>query len=76
MALENFERLEAGLGRLLTAYEELSAQNRESLASREAKDLELAALRDKVVKLEKERDQVRERVDALLAKLETLMQGA
>ena len=76
MALENFERLEQGLGRLLTAYEERSAQNRESLASREAKDLELAALRDKVAKLEKERDQVRERVDALLAKLETLMQGA
>jgi regulator of replication initiation timing len=76
MALDNFERLEQGLGRLLTAYEELSVQNRESLASREAKDLELAALRDKVAKLEKERDQVRERVDALLAKLETLMQGA
>lgn len=76
MALEKFEKLEEGLGRLLAAYEEVTSQNREALASREAKDLELAALRDKVAKLEKERDQVRERVDALLVKLETLMQGA
>jgi len=76
MALEKFEKLEEGLGRLLAAYEEVSVQNRESLASRETKDLELAALREKVARLEKERDQVRERVDALLVKLETLMQGA
>lgn len=76
MALEKFEKLEEGLGRLLAAYEEVSAQNRDALASRETSALELAALRDKVSKLEKERDQVRERVDALLAKLETLMQSA
>ncbi|MBI2400572.1 MAG: cell division protein ZapB [Deltaproteobacteria bacterium] len=76
MALEKFERLEEGLGRLLAAYEALSAENREILASQGAKDNEVAALRDKVARLEKERDQVRERVDGLLAKLETLMQGA
>jgi len=76
MALEKFERLEEGLGRLLAAYEALSAENREILASQGAKDNEVAALRDKVARLEKERDQVRERVDGLLVKLETLMQGA
>lgn len=76
MALEKFERLEEGLGRLLAAYEALSAENREILASQGAKDNEVAALREKVARLEKERDQVRERVDGLLAKLETLMQGA
>lgn len=76
MALEKFERLEEGLGRLLAAYEALSAENREILASQGDKDKEVAALREKVARLEKERDQVRERVDGLLAKLETLMQGA
>lgn len=76
MALEKFERLEEGLGRLLAAYEALSAENREILASQSAKDNEVAALREKVARLEKERDQVRERVDGLLVKLETLMQGA
>jgi cell division protein ZapB len=76
MALEKFERLEAGLSRLLAEYEALSAENREILASQGSKDQEVAALREKVAKLEKERDQVRERVDGLLAKLETLMQGA
>jgi len=76
MALEKFERLEQGLDRLLAAYEALSAENREILASQGAKDNEVAALRDKVARLEKERDQVRERVDGLLVKLETLMQGA
>lgn len=76
MALEKFERLEEGLGRLLAAYEALSAENREIMESRGAKDQELAALREKVARLEKEKEQVRERVDGLLAKLEALMQGA
>lgn len=76
MALEKFERLEEGLGRLLAAYEALSAENREIQASQGDKDKEVLALREKVARLEKERDQVRERVDGLLAKLETLMQGA
>ena len=76
MALEKFERLEEGLGRLLAAYEALSAENREILSSQGVKDNEGAALREKVAKLEKERDQVRERVDGLLAKLEALMQSA
>ncbi len=76
MALDKFERLEDGLSRLLEAYEALSAENRELLASQGPKEEELAALREKVSRLEKERDQVRERVDGLLARLETLMQGA
>jgi predicted nucleic acid-binding Zn-ribbon protein len=75
MALEKFERLEEGLSRLLTAYEALSAEKREMLASYGAKDIEIASLKEKVAKLEKERDQVRERVDGLLVKLESLMQG-
>lgn len=76
MALDKFERLEEGLGRLLTAYEALSAEKREAVAAHGSKDEEIAALKERIAGLEKERDQVRERVDALLARLETLMQGA
>lgn len=76
MALDKFERLEDGLGRLLETFEALSAENRELLASQGQREQELAALREKVARLEKERDQVRERVDGLLARLEALMQGA
>lgn len=76
MALDKFEKLEDGLGRLLAAYEALSAENREIMAAQGSKDEEIAALKERVAKLEKERDQVRERVDGLLARLETLMQGA
>lgn len=76
MALDKFERLEDGLGRLLEAFEAISAENRELRASQGQSEQELAALREKVLRLEKERDQVRERVDGLLARLEALMQGA
>lgn len=76
MALDKFEKLEEGLGRLLAAYEALSGENREILAAQGSKDAEIAALKERVARLERERDQVRERVDGLLQKLETLMQGA
>lgn len=76
MALDKFEKLEEGLSRLLAAYEALSAENREINAVHGSKDEEIAALKEKIARLEKERDQVRERVDGLLLKLETLMQGA
>lgn len=76
MALDKFEKLEEGLCRLLEAYESLAREKREMLASQGSKDEELAALREKVARLEREKEQVRERVDGLLARLETLMQGA
>lgn len=76
MALEKFDKLEEGLSRLLAAYEALVAENREILASQSSKESEMAALREKVLRLEKEREEVREKVDGLLMKLETLMQGA
>lgn len=76
MALENFERLEEGLLRLLAAYEAVSAEKEALNDALSSKDLEIAELRKSLKKLEGERDQVREKVDGLLARLETLIQGA
>lgn len=76
MTLDKFERLEEGLTRLLAAYETLSSEKegfKEVLAS---KDLEIDELKTKLKKLEAERDEVRDKVDGLLEKLETLIQGA
>ena len=76
MALDNFDRLEAGLTRLLAAYETLAAEKEGFKEVLAAKDLEIAELKSKLNKLEGERDEVREKVDGLLEKLESLIQGA
>ncbi len=76
MALEQFDRLEEGLLRLLAAYEAVSAEKEALNAEISTRDLEIAELRRNLKRLEGERDQVREKVDGLLAKLETLIQGA
>ncbi len=76
MALDRFNRLEEGLTRLLSAYETLAAEKEGTSEALAAKDLEIAELRSKLKKLEAERDEVREKVDLLLEKLEGLIQGA
>ncbi|HEY4708439.1 MAG TPA: cell division protein ZapB [Thermodesulfobacteriota bacterium] len=76
MALDNFDRLEEGLTRLLAAYETLASEKDGSSEALAAKDREIAELKTKLKKLEAERDGIREKVDVLLEKLEGLIQGA
>ncbi|WKZ33597.1 MAG: cell division protein ZapB [Thermodesulfobacteriota bacterium] len=76
MVIEQFERLEAGLLRLLAAHEAASAEKEALKAEISSKDIEIAELKKNLKRLEGERDQVREKVDGLLARLETLIQGA
>ncbi|HBG47682.1 MAG TPA: hypothetical protein DDW94_11955 [Deltaproteobacteria bacterium] len=76
MALDRFERLEEGMTRLLAAYETLSAEKEGFKEAVSSKDLEIAGLKEKLKRLEGERDQVREKVDGLLARMESLIQGA
>lgn len=76
MALDKFQRLEEGLNRLLAGYEGITATNRELMGSLAAKDLLITELKEKISRLEGEKDQVREKVDGLLSRLEGLIQNA
>jgi predicted nuclease with TOPRIM domain len=76
MALDNFDRLEEGLGRLLTEFEALKAENRGLKEVLKAKEAEVDTLNDKIGRLDKEKGLVKEKVDTLLEKLEGLIQKA
>lgn len=76
MALDKFQRLEEGLNRLLAGYEGITASNRDLMDSLAAKDLLITELKEKISRLEGEKDQVREKVDGLLSRLEGLIQNA
>lgn len=75
MALEKFDRLEEGLERLLSNYEFIQAENRRLKDVLETKDTEIEALREKVLKLDKEKGIVKEKVDTLLGRVDALIQG-
>ncbi|MFQ5736298.1 MAG: cell division protein ZapB [Thermodesulfobacteriota bacterium] len=76
MALEKFDRLEEGLGRLLFSFENLQSENLELRDALEAKELETRALKEKMARLEEEKLRVRKKVDTLLSKLDGLTQSA
>ncbi len=76
MSMDDFDRLEEGLGRLLLGFETMQTDNLELRDAVEAKDIEVQALRKKVAKLEEERDLIKKKVDTLLTKLDGLIQGA
>ncbi|MBI1910882.1 MAG: cell division protein ZapB [Deltaproteobacteria bacterium] len=76
MMIDNFERLEEGLSRLLTSYEGLKSENRDLKQSLDAKDQVIAELQEKVKKLDSERAKVKDKVDSLLGKLDSLIQIA
>lgn len=76
MALDKFQRLEEGLSRLLDGYEGITATNRDLMDSLAAKDLLVTELKEKISRLEGEKDQVRVKVDGLLSRLEGLIQNA
>lgn len=76
MPLEKFEKLEDGIVRILKSYEALKAENSGLREALDIKGRELDELRERVKKLDREKVQVRERVDTLLEKLNALTQGA
>jgi len=76
MVFEKFERIEEGINRLLEGYEGLKAENIELKDSIGAKDSEIEELREKLKRLDKEKALVKEKVETLLQKLDSLIQGA
>lgn len=76
MAIEQFERLETGISVLLTQFEDLKSENIQLRETAGAKDAEIDSLKDKLARLEKEKNQVKEKVDVLLVKLDSLIQSA
>ncbi len=76
MVFEKFERIEEGINRLLEGYEELKAENIELKDSIGAKDSEIEELRERLKRLDKEKALVKEKVETLLQKLDSLIQGA
>ncbi len=75
MALDKFDKLEEGLGRLLKNYEVIKAENRDLANAIRAKNQEIEELKEKVKRIDRERLLVKEKVDTLLAKLDSLMQN-
>lgn len=76
MALEHFERLETGVEQLLRHCEELRTENARLKGAIEAKGAEVEDLREKLKRLDREKVQVKEKVDSLLIRLDGLIQSA
>lgn len=76
MALENFDKLEERINLLLDEYERLQAENRLLKQALESKNLEIEDVKDKLKRLDREKGIVREKVDGILSRLESLIQGA
>ncbi len=76
MPLDKFEKLEEGLGRLLSGYEVLRGENNGLKEALEARERELGELRERLRKMDREKALVKDKVDALLGKIEGITQSA
>lgn len=76
MTLERFEMLEEGLTKLLDGYEQLKTENQDLKTVIGTKELEIRELQGKMKELDKEKNMVREKVDKLLGRLDSIVQGA
>jgi len=76
MTPDKFEKLEKAVARLLVSYETLKAENQGLKAALKVKDAEIEELREKLGKMDRQKGIIRDKVDLLLGKLETLTQGA
>lgn len=72
-ALDNFNRLEERILRLLEANSSISADNKTMRDLLAARDREVARLMEKIEKLGKEKEAVKEKVDTLLERLDSLV---
>lgn len=69
------EELEKSIKELVDKYETASAENQELKTGLTMKELEIKSLRKKLDKLSSERNLVRDRVDALISRVEGLVSG-
>ncbi len=69
------ERLEKSIKELVNRYETVDSLNHELREGLKMRDLEIKGLKKKLEKLNIERDQIRERVDALISHVEGLVSG-
>lgn len=76
MVLEQFERLETGVEQLLKHCDELRAENARLKGVLEAKGVEVEGLKEKLKRLDKEKVEVKEKVETLLSRLDGLIQSA
>jgi predicted nucleic acid-binding Zn-ribbon protein len=76
MGLDKFERLEKEINGLIKAYESVKAENTELRKEIASKTGEVEGLKAKISQLDREKGLVRERVDALIDRLDSLIQGA
>ena len=76
MALDKFVKLEERLNQILESFELIQNENKGLKASTDIKDQEIAALKERISKLDSEKNLVKDKVDALLEKIDTLIQGA
>jgi uncharacterized protein (TIGR02449 family) len=74
MGTSRFEELEERVNQLLKGWEDLEVENRALRASLEGKEMELRELIGKVKQFDREKVQVRDRVDTLLTRLDTLIE--
>lgn len=72
-ALGRFDRLEERIIRLLEANSSISAENKTMRELLAARDREVARLMEKIEKLGKEKEAVKEKVDTLLKRLDSLV---
>ncbi|MFQ5354638.1 MAG: cell division protein ZapB [Thermodesulfobacteriota bacterium] len=73
--MEVLEELEKSIKELVDKYETASAENQELKTGLTMKELEIKSLRKKLDKLSSERNLVRDRVDALISRVEGLVSG-
>ena len=72
MDLSSFARLEKKIEELLERLKELGSENAELRGRLEEKEIEVNELNELLSAQDAERDQVKDRVEQLLAKLDTL----
>ena len=76
MPFESMDRLEAGITRLLDEHAGLTAENNDLKEALEARDRRIEELNTSLDSVQRERSQVRERVETLMGRLDGLMHNA
>ncbi|MBI5343893.1 MAG: cell division protein ZapB [Deltaproteobacteria bacterium] len=75
MALDSFERLEEKITGLLDGCDGLKAENSDLKESLKARTLEVDELKGRLKRLNREKTTVREKVEALLSRIDGLIEG-
>jgi chromosome segregation ATPase len=76
MGLSKFEELEEKVNQLLKGCESLEDENRKLKDLIEGKGAEIKGLKERLTRLHKEKGQVKDKVEALLSRLNAMIQKA